>query len=167
MTNEAFKKGTAALILAFPNRIFDNDFMWDYLNDLDDEEFLTAIQKVISSSKELYPGSNIIAIVRENAKVGKRLSAGEAWGLVLREVSLTGSYGVPKFVDPLVARAVEAVGWRHICLSENIMVERAHFLKIYDTLDIREKQEATYLPSLRIKELTQQIINTNKSLTQP
>lgn len=153
MKNEAFKKGMGALILAFPSKVFNNDFMWDYLQDLTDEEFLNGVQKFISSGKDLYPGSNIIAIIRENAKVKKHLLAGEAWGLVRAAIGSLGSYGYPKFDDPLIDRAVLAVGWKDMCLSENPSVERAHFLKIYESLCERDSEEQVYLPVSSVKKL--------------
>ena len=153
MNMKTFKRGIAALMQAFPNRTFDNDIMFDFLQDLTDEEFLQGIQKVISSTRELYPGTNIIALIRENAKTQRRITAGEAWAIVRNKISAIGSYGHPEFENPLITKAVEAIGWRDMCLSENIMIERAHFLKIYDTLCLREKEEQTYLPSPAIKNL--------------
>lgn len=59
------------------------------------------------------------------------LSSEEAWGLVLRAVSKFGMYRLPVFEDRLVARAVELMGWREICLSENQEATRAHFYRTY------------------------------------
>lgn len=146
MTTEAFKKGMASIILAFPNRTFDNNFLWDYLQDLSDEEFLHAVSKVISEHKELFPGTNIIALLREKARVSQLPSAGEAWAEVRSEVSRVGMFGCPKFRSALIQKAAFSIGWRDICMSENPSVERAHFLKIYDSLVRREQENQLKLP---------------------
>lgn len=62
------------------------------------------------------------------------LTAGEAWTLVLREISRVGTLGTPEWGDPTVKAAVDAVGWRSICQSDTPGVERAHFTKAYDAL---------------------------------
>lgn len=143
---ETFKDGMGALLEAFPDRKFNNRVIYRFLQDLTEEEFLSGVQKVISSNRELYPGSNIIAHIREGALAKKHISAGEAWALVISQIHSVGSWGRPSFSDPLVAKAVECVGWREMCISENPSIERAHFLKIYDSLERREKEEAVYLP---------------------
>lgn len=38
----------------------------------------------------------------------------------------------PKFKDPLVQRAVAALGWHALRMSENQMADRAQFLKLYE-----------------------------------
>lgn len=60
-----------ALTAAFPGIQFNTDLLWRTLNDLDGEYFLMAIIDVIKTTKELYPGSNIIAIIRERAEIVK------------------------------------------------------------------------------------------------
>jgi hypothetical protein len=44
-------------------------------------------------------------------------------------------------LDPLTRQAVEQVGFREICLSENISVERANFRMVYENLAERKKTE--------------------------
>ena len=67
---------------------------------------------------------------------------GEAWGAVLDAIRRHGLYGqrqALESLDELTRRAVQAVGWRELCLSENISVERANFRSIYQDLVAREK----------------------------
>lgn len=154
---DVFKDGMGALLEAFPDRKFNNKIIYKFMQDLSKEEFLSGIAKVISSTKELFPGTNIIALIRENAKVENKLSAGEAWAEVRAEIGRVGCHGCPKFSDPLITMAASAVGWRDMCMSENIMIERAHFLKIYESLCNRKKEEATYLPAPMIKNLIGQV----------
>lgn len=67
MTNEAFKRGFAALTATFPNMNFNGQIFWAMLNDLDGECFLMAVWDLIKNTKELYPGTNIVAILRSKA----------------------------------------------------------------------------------------------------
>lgn len=138
MTEEVFKKGLSVLAVQFPEKNFDASIMWDFLKDLTDEQYMLAINKIITTQKEINRATNIVALIREQGLVKDREIPAEAWSAVLKEVSRTGSYGVPKFSNPLITRAVECIGWRNICLSENPGIERAHFLKIYEQLQNRE-----------------------------
>ena len=52
---------------SFPGLQFNSDLFWATLNDLDGEYFLKAVISVIKNTKELYPGSNMIAIIRDLA----------------------------------------------------------------------------------------------------
>ena len=44
-------------------------------------------------------------------------------------------------LDPLTRRCVENIGYMDLCMSENIMVERAHFQKIFEIYAQREHTE--------------------------
>jgi len=154
-----FDKGIVRLAVSFPDKRFDGEVMWEFLNDLTDEQFIQAISKLCSSLKEIYPGTNVTALIREYALPSSRTLAGEAWGEVMREIMSTGSYGYPSFSDPLIHKAVDCIGWREICMSEKLAIERAHFLKIYEQLSERENKEKTekQLTNKDIKELIDSI----------
>ena len=142
-----------ALAKVFPDRKFDAEVFWVFLQDLTDEQFLKAVFDIVCHEKELYPGTNIISLIRSKAITDKRLLPGEAWGEVRREVKRVGYMGKPKFSGALVQKAVDCMGWVNICSSENSSVERAHFLKIYETLINREKHEtqASLVDKVKIK----------------
>ena len=67
--------------------------------------------------------------------------AAEAWGEVAEQIRKTGHSGKPQFSHPLVEQAVHCLGWRTLCLSDNPVADRAHFIKNYDTLLKREKNQ--------------------------
>ena len=77
--------------------------------------------------------------------------AGEAWEFVRKMIR---KHGYPEEeealaeMDELTRSAVMAVGYLDICRSENIMVERAHFLRIYDTLRTRRKVDRSLPPAV-------------------
>ena len=78
-----------------------------------------------------------------------RVSAEEAWGEVQKAIRQTGFYRAPEFDDPAIGRAVQIIGWRALCLSENEMADRAHFFRVYQAVAEREKHNALMLPEVR------------------
>lgn len=118
--------------------------MYNMLADLTAEQFLKGVKIFCLKHKEIYPNTNIIAYIREYAFIDQnRLSAAEAWGEVICQVESIGYYGKPVFSTPIIEKAVKCVGWRNICMSENIGVERAHFMRAYESLIDRENFTAT------------------------
>lgn len=55
----------------------------------------------------------------------------EAWSEVMSQIRAVGSYGNPSWSCLAVRQAVDALGWRNICASEEIGIERAHFYRTY------------------------------------
>ena len=43
-------------------------------------------------------------------------------------------------LDPVTRRCVESIGYRNLCISENISVERANFRMIFETFQKREQE---------------------------
>ena len=77
-------------------------------------------------------------------------STAEAWDEVCRQIRYVGSWGTPRFSSHLISRAVEGLGgWRALCVSENPVADRAHFLKIYDRLLQDGQEDAALLPEVR------------------
>lgn len=114
--------------------------VWRFmLSDLTEEQFVQGMKAFCLAHKEIYPNTNIVAHLRHYAVTNpKQKTAAEAWGDVLKAVGHVGSYGTPMFDDVPTKRAVECVGWKDICLSENIGVERAHFMRAYDGIINRD-----------------------------
>jgi len=74
MTKESFIKGMAILKEVF-HRDFNLSLYWKTLKDIDDTSFQSAVLKIIQTQKELYPNTNMIAIIREWAHTLMRGSA--------------------------------------------------------------------------------------------
>jgi hypothetical protein len=75
-------------------------------------------------------------------------TAAEAWAEVMDQVHSLGSYRMPEFSHPVIDRAVKAMGWRELCLTENLQADRAHFLQIYEAF-----REDTELEAMRLTEV--------------
>lgn len=95
-----------------------------------------------------------IAEIREmtaTVTFGDQMTWGEAWEKALDAVKRYGSYNKEKALDsldPLTRKCVENIGYIELCRSENIMVERAHFQRIYEVYAKREQTDKQLPPSL-------------------
>ncbi len=122
----------------FPEKKINTLVVYPFLQDLTDQEFEKAITEIITTQEEIYASTNIVALIRKKAKQVKALTAGEAWGIVKKEISSIGYWGKPKFNDSIIEKTVEIIGWRTLCVTERPSIERAQFMKIYESLVSRE-----------------------------
>lgn len=148
MTKDEFKvlvKGMKA-IYSQPTFIPDQDAfnMWYALmGDLSYEVCSVAIKKYMLTNK--FPPT--VAEIRElcsGVVNGDPLTWGESWERALNAVRRFGSYNQKaalESLDPLTRKCVESVGFLELCMSENIMVERAHYQKIFEVYAKREQTE--------------------------
>lgn len=87
-----------------------------------------------------------IAEIREMASTVQNGSIpdwGEGWEDVLMAIRKYGTYRIAEAMesfDPITRKCVERLGFRNICLSENINHDRANFRMIYEQLAEREKK---------------------------
>lgn len=148
MTREEFKvlvKGMKA-IYSQPTFIPDQDAfnMWFALmGDLPYEVCSVAAQKYMLTNK--FPPT--VAEIREmcaGVVNGDPLTWGESWERALNAVRKYGSYNKMEALnslDSITRKCVESIGYMELCMSENIMVERAHFQKIFEVFSKREQTE--------------------------
>lgn len=148
MTRDEFKvlvKGMKA-IYSQATFIPDQDAfnMWYALmGDLSYEVCNVAIQKYMLTNK--FPPT--VAEIRElcaGVVNGDPLTWGESWERALNAVRRFGSYNQMEALnslDPLTRKCVDSIGYMQLCMSENIMVERAHFQKIFDVYQKREQTD--------------------------
>jgi predicted CoA-binding protein len=74
-------------------------------------------------------------------------TAAEAWVEVMGQVRAHGYYGEPVFSYPLIQQAIDGLGgWRNLCAGTNQVADRAHFLRIYESLSSRDHDTAAMLP---------------------
>ena len=157
--NEASRRARAfgMLIAAYPNAETTETQMSVYkkmLADVPTDLLEAAILQIVAESK-WFPK---VAEIREKAHELHRTAAGidspeEAWETVQRAIRTIGpakAYynGRPRFRNELIARAIDAVGWKEILTTEKAGVTRAHFLKVYQSLLERDEQEQRYLPEV-------------------
>lgn len=113
------------------------------LQDLDYSICQNAIKQIIATSK--FPPS--IAEIREKYVESTSLhlpDAGEAWEEVMNGIRKYGTYEEEKALNSFsapVRKAVKRIGFRNLCLSENIVADRAHFFKLYESIVARERDD--------------------------
>lgn len=76
---------------------------------------------------------------------GEAKEWGKAWQEVLSAISKYGSYREDEALssfDDTTRRVVRRIGFRNICFSEDIQVDRANFRMIYEREAERAKQDA-------------------------
>jgi hypothetical protein len=141
------------LVACFPQPPIGDEMVKAYVRWLADiplEVLDAVIEQAVAEYKFLPTIAELREIVLRLSSVsGRRPNAAEAWGDVMAEVRRVGSYRQPVFSDELVARAVEIIGWRELCLSENGVADRAHFFRVYEQLVRREAEEERLLPEAR------------------
>lgn len=144
---EIFSKGMAILLSHFPKTEIPKDrakIMFEFLSDLTEEQYVLGIKRFCKEHKEIYPNTNLIAYIREYGVINELafLSSSEAWEMVLKEMGrVGGAYGSPNPPSALVKKAIDGIGWKDLCLSENVDVIRGQFRKIYEQLVERKKKE--------------------------
>ena len=66
----------------------------------------------------------------------------EAWSEVQAEIQRVGHCNNPQFDNLITAQVVEQLGWRYLCLSENPVSDRSHFVQAYQELAERQRNSA-------------------------
>jgi hypothetical protein len=136
---------------AYPNTQVSPETLKVYVSMLQDVplDLLTVSVQQCMAESEFLP---TIAKIRERAlKLSQPVAPEplEAWGIVLKEISKTGFYRSPKFNDPIIARAVDCIGWQTLCSSENPVADRAHFSKVYEGILRQAENDRRMLPAAR------------------
>ena len=122
---------------AFPGREFTEDsarVYAEFLRDLPADVALAAVKQLIAT--RAYPTPPTIGeIRREAARCLLRAPApAEAVEEVREQIRSVGVYGAPTFSHPLVAKAVAACDWRHLCMSEDPVRSMHELRRIYEDL---------------------------------
>lgn len=139
------------MVSAYPNTQISDATREAYVTMLRDIPLnvLEASIRQAMAESEFLP---TIAKIREKALAltqPEHVSSFEAWGVVRKAMAQVGFYRYPTFEDPLIAKAVECIGWQTLCSSENEPADRAHFAKVYESLVKREIDDARITPEVR------------------
>ena len=105
------------------------------LADLDAVVAKAAIIKVCRESQFFPSVAQIVAAAQElDPSTEKLPTAAEAWEEVVRLIREYGPYRAPVYSCETVKRAVRAIGWLQLCVGENPEADRAHFLRLYESM---------------------------------
>lgn len=149
MTRKEFGLFVAALKTYYPREttLLPNQqamkLWYRQLQDIPYEVAEAALNKWVATNK----WSPSIADIREMAASvthGDAPDWGDAWETVLQAIRKYGSYNEKaalESMDELTRTVVKRLGFRDICMSENIVADRANFRMIYEQLTERKKKE--------------------------
>ena len=111
------------------------------LADLDPVVAKAAVIKVCRESDYFPSVARIVAAAEELDPRNEKLpTAAEAWEEVERLIIQFGPYRAPQYSCDLVRRTVRAIGWLQLCCSENPAADRAHFLRLYESMRSKRKE---------------------------
>lgn len=142
---EVLCKGMKAVYTS-PNFLPDTDSVkiwYQLLKDITYETANAAIQRYILTNK--FPPT--VADIREGAAsvmAGEKPLWSDGWEEVLRAIRKFGYYRETDAMESFTETTREAVkrlGFRNICMSENIMTDRANFRMIFEEIAGREQKE--------------------------
>lgn len=135
---------------------------YSLLQDLDYTIAQAAIQKYMLINE--FPPT--IADIRKNAvsvQAGDRKTWSEGWEEVMKAIGNFGSYREEEALESMseiTRKAVKKLGFRNICLSENITADRANFRTIYEQMAENE-YTAKQIP-LNLSKLIESIQQTEQ-----
>ena len=121
------------------------------LQDIPYQVVEAGLRKWVSINK----WSPSIAEIREMAttvKCGSIPDWGEGWESVMMAIRRYGTYReaeAMESLDDLTRQCVKRLGFRNLCLSENINQDRANFRMIYEQLAERKKVDAQIAEPLK------------------
>lgn len=139
-------KVMSLLSVYFPEREMTTELVEAYyiaLVDLTDEQLEQAAAQAVRTLKWHPKVAELREIAAEQTAHGAGVTtAAEAIEQIYRVIREIGSYGNPHFDDPLLNRVIAAMGgWRELCLSENVMADRAHMIKLYSEIATAARKE--------------------------
>jgi hypothetical protein len=116
---------------------------YQLLQDLEYKVVSAAIQKYALTNKK-YP---TVADIRECAtsvSIGDKPLWSDGWEEVIMAIRRYGMYqeGLAlEHMSEITRQAVQRLGFRNLCLSENVMADRANFRTIFEQIAERERTE--------------------------
>lgn len=162
MTKQEFGLFASALRTYYPKeQILPNQQAMElWYRELQDIPYTVAeagLRKWVSTNK----WSPSIAEIREMTSTvqhGDIADWGEGWEQVIMAIRRYGSYRIPEAMesfDSITRQCVERLGFRNICMSENIAADRANFRMMYE--QIANRQKADNQMSVPLRQLISQI----------
>lgn len=110
-----------------------------------------AVVKVCRSSRFFPSIAEIAAAARElDPETEKPPTAAEAWEEVCGLIQAVGPYRAPRYSSEIVRRAVRAIGWRQLCVSECPEADRAHFFRLYESMRERRQTDGENAKALEL-----------------
>lgn len=157
MTKREFSMIASALRTYYPKEnILPNEpamqLWYDLLQDIPYDVLQIALKQWVVTNKWSPSVSELRQAAIAICEKDNPHDWGEAWQKVLKAISKYGSYQEAEALasfDDLTADCVRNIGWRTLCFSEEISVERANFRKLYEIKTERHKEMVLLPESIR------------------
>ena len=117
------------------------------LSDIDVRELEVIVNQAIDTCEFLPTIAKLKEMHRQLHNATSPDNAAQGWLSVQRAMRDPNTYHpeptsfVPKFKDPIVAKAVEALGWFNLRMSENPRTDQAQFERLYRMFSEQETGE--------------------------
>lgn len=152
-TEKEIQKALLVLSAAYPRFDLPDETVSIYCRLLVDLDFdtLKAATLQCATTCKFFP---TVAEIRDAAAELKIMAEGipdpaSAWGEVVSQIKAVGSYGVPVFTNPLIADVIHQIGgWRGLCMSENVVADRARFMDTFNDAKKASRRRAQMLPEI-------------------
>lgn len=164
MNPQEFATISMAIKAAYPNANLmpdkqSKEVWYTMLADLDYKVCMSAVKEIISNNKF----APTIAEIREKCVGYTQLPIAdwsEAWETVLRLIRKYGymeEMQALESMDDITRTCVKRLGYQNICMSENIVADRANFRDIYEA-EAKRRREQSKIP-LQLQTQKQQMIS--------
>ena len=152
-----FAQIASAIRTYYPReKILPNDeameLWYEALKDLDYQSVSKALHRWIATERWSPSIADIRSMVSKETETEADHEWSDAWGEVERAIRNHGYYREQAALDsmsPVTRLCVKAIGWKNICLSEEIGVERGHFRSMYESKSKSVQKAKQIQPSLR------------------
>jgi hypothetical protein len=147
MTKEQFVKGLKYLGIAY-NKEFDEEqatVWYDFFKDVDFEVFRQAVKRIIPKSKYIPSIAELRSEVAQITNPVLQLNVEEEWDNVIQMIRKYGSYITAEQFNelkPTTMKVVKTIGWRRLCMSENIEFERRTFYDMFNSYQKRSENSS-------------------------
>jgi hypothetical protein len=130
----------------------------ELLSDLSVEQVEKAVKELLMTSDRWL---SIASIRRKVAEQSGSLAPSkvEAWGEVQRQMQKYGTYGTPEFSHEAIAETVRNMGWRGLCMSENVETSRSQFWRAYEELVTRFDRKILVGDQLQLESSERKALN--------
>ena len=145
MNKEQFIKGLKYLGIAY-NKEFNEEqasVWYDFFRDTDYESFRQAVKRIIPKSKYMPSIAELRGEVVKITNPVLQLNVDDEWEKVIKAIRVHGTYITGEEFDkfePITAKVVKTIGWRKMCMSENIEFERKTFYDMFNGYQKRNEE---------------------------
>lgn len=146
MEKNDFLKGITYLAIAYNKEMTEEavSVWYDFFKDTDFEIFRQAVKRIIPKNKYMPSIAELRSEIASITNPVLQLDVDTEWEKVLTVIRRYGTYITREQYDnafnSTTKGIIEVIGWRKLCLSENIEFQRKIFYDMYNNLQKRNEE---------------------------